>query len=106
MDIPDLPDGINLDVGLLPDSDDVPVRILRRSQARHLMRYKGLPRNVLVSLPTGYMRFDFIVLTIFSYANGPQTIALFGLGLHRFPALLGTLTFMTLYASPSSPVVK
>lgn len=31
-----------------------------------------------------------------SYANAPQTIALFGLGLHRFPALVGTLSFMTL----------
>ena len=31
-------------------------------------------------------------LTFSSYANGPQTIALFGLGLHRFPALVGTIT--------------
>ncbi|KIP07108.1 hypothetical protein PHLGIDRAFT_30145 [Phlebiopsis gigantea 11061_1 CR5-6] len=35
-------------------------------------------------------------LATFYYANGPQTIALFGLGLHRFPALVGTLTFMSL----------
>ena len=34
-----------------------------------------------------------------SYANGPQTIALFGLGLKRFPALLGALTFMSAYVS-------
>ncbi|GJE93893.1 hybrid sensor histidine kinase/response regulator [Phanerochaete sordida] len=35
-------------------------------------------------------------LATFYYANAPQTIALFGLGLHRFPALVGTLTFMAL----------
>ncbi|THG98478.1 hypothetical protein EW026_g3717 [Hermanssonia centrifuga] len=35
-------------------------------------------------------------LATFYYANGPQTIALFGLGLQRFPALIGTLTFMSL----------
>lgn len=35
-------------------------------------------------------------LATFYYANGPQTIALFGLGLQRFPALVGTTTFMAL----------
>ncbi|KAF7795011.1 hypothetical protein EIP86_006155 [Pleurotus ostreatoroseus] len=35
-------------------------------------------------------------LPTFYYANGPQTMALFGLGLARFPALVGTLTFMSI----------
>lgn len=39
-------------------------------------------------------------LTSHSYTTGLQTIALFGLKLHRFPAMLGMLTFLTVSVFP------
>ena len=38
-----------------------------------------------------------------SYTSALQTIALFGLKLHRFPALIGMMAFFILYVSPRSP---
>ena len=39
-----------------------------------------------------------------SYTNALQTIALFGLNLHRFPAMIGPMAFFILYVrfTPSS----
>lgn len=73
------------------------MRILRRTPPIHVVWIEGLLGYFLVS---SYPIICASVLTIsHSYANGPPTIALFGLGLHRFPALVGSLTFAALYVS-------
>ncbi len=98
--IPNRPHVLDLDVWHISNTLHVHVRILRSSQGNYVLRFQRFPRHFLVRIcPPNH----FILCTDYfdySYANGPQTIALFGLGLQRFPALIGTLTFMSLCVHP------
>lgn len=72
-----------------------------------LVRNKGFPQPFLVSIippraacrSLAHSRLLTIFSRIFSYTSALQTIALFGLKMNRFPAMIGALVFLILYVT-------